>query len=102
MVHERSAALEAVVRSRASIRRLFYVGWENAHGYYLVAPTAPNVRVMPDILDARVMAAFDRENRQQTLSAHIGQKLLCECDGVSWFYHEPRFLVRAARLIWSN
>ena len=39
------------------------------------------IRVMPDILDARVPAAFDREIRQQMLSAHIGQTWFANATG---------------------
>lgn len=97
-----SVALERVARTTFNVRRLFYVGRDLNRGYYLVPPTALRTQVMPDILDGRILAAFDRESGQQSLASHIGQKLICECDGVAWFYHKPRFLVRGARLIWSR
>ena len=95
-------ALEKVARSTRNVKRTFTVFWEMHYGYFLVLPHAPNNLVKPDFLDDRIRAEFDRENGQDALSRHVGQRLVCECEGVAWSYHQPRFLVRAAKLKWVN
>ena len=97
-----AAALRKASRSRQSVMRRFIIGWEMHHGYFLIPPAAPNKLVSPDFLDEGVRAQFDRENRQDVISVHVGQRLVCECEGLAWSYYGPRFIVRAAKLTWTD
>jgi hypothetical protein len=101
MAREQSAALLRASRPPQNVVRVFTVGWEMHHGYFLTPFDKRDDLIMPDFLDENVSAAFDAQSRQEVYAAHVGERLLCDCTGVTWhFYTSERFIVRAAKLRW--
>lgn len=98
---EQAAALSMVDRSQHNVSRIFIVGWESHYGYDFLVPSDLNSRVMPDIVGDTVRAKFASETSQEVLAAHVGQRLICECEGVEWSHYGPRFLVRKAEFRWE-
>ena len=101
MARNQSIGLRKASRTKRNVVRVFIVGWEMHHGYDLVPFDRHDDWVMPDFLDQEVSAAFDAQNRQDVYAAHVGERLLCDCTGVTWhFYTSERFIVRSAKLRW--
>ena len=102
LASEQVAALRKATTTAKDVTRSFIVGWEMHYGYIFMPPSSPNDVVMPDMPDVSVRANFDREQRQENLSQHVGQRLVCVCTGVEWsFYASKRFVVRQAKLYWE-
>jgi hypothetical protein len=107
LVAEQRAALMKAARTHRNVTRSFAVGWEMHHGLYLVPSEAKDWLAAewyaPDFLDHGLRDRFaNAASDGQTLSAHIGQKLVCRCTGVAWsFYGEKRFLIRSGELAWQ-
>ena len=103
LLADMSVARGKALQSNPMVTRKFVVGWELHHGYFFIPVGSPNAIVTPDLLDKRVLADFNEQNRQDVLAKHVGQKLICECKGISWAFHSnQRFVVQAARLTWTD
>lgn len=73
------------------------------YGYYLTPEKDLESQITPDLLDSHIVALFDAEERNDVLAKHVGEKLICECQGVEWtFYSDRRFIVQSAKLWWMR
>lgn len=107
-IHEKLAfeldtARGEALKSKKIVTRHFFVGWELHNGYFLSESGAVGSYISPDFANDRVRDEFDRQTSNAILAEHVGQKLTCECTGVSWSFHStPRFVVQSAKLSWSK
>ncbi len=76
---------------------------ERHHGIYFIPADRTDESVSPDFLDERVLGLFIAQLHPDVLAVHGGQQLVCECTGTEWMHNdEKRFIVRSAKLIWTN
>ncbi|MEO8722808.1 MAG: hypothetical protein ABI395_04695 [Sphingobium sp.] len=100
---ELNIARQAALSDTPTVTRVFAVGWDMHHGYYLIQRDAGYAWVIPDLLDQKIVAVFDAEWSADVLDKHAGDRLVCECEGVEWsFYSNPRFIVQKAKLTWQH
>lgn len=100
---QRGEALEKAAASTTIVTRRFLVMDEIHHGFFLISPDRLNERISPDFLDEGLLRLFIDQHHPEVVAARAGQHLVCECTGTDWmFYDQKRFIVRGAKLIWTD